>query len=169
MRGCAPLRSRLSRAKRTYLSSSTPGDRQALDDRRDLVRTGALGLWSPLRPGGFSPSPADSRRSRPRDAPVARLAPGGAARARPGGEAKGFRMIQLHEKETGVFVGTITEAQLQFLIDQLEEESADDTDYYIDQATLDLFEEVGAEADLLALLRQALGTREGIEIVWSRA
>jgi hypothetical protein len=78
-------------------------------------------------------------------------------------------MIQLHEKETGIFVGTITEAQLQFLIDQLEEESADDTDYYIDQATLDLFEEVGAEADLRALLRQALGTREGIEIVWSRA
>jgi len=78
-------------------------------------------------------------------------------------------MIELHEKETGVFVGTITEAQLQFLIDQLEEESADDTDYYIDQATLDLFEEVGAEADLLALLRQALGPREGIEIVWSRA
>ena len=78
-------------------------------------------------------------------------------------------MIQLHEKETGVFVGTITDAQLQFLIDQLEEESADDTDYYIDYATLDLFEQVGAEDDLLALLRQALGTREGIEIVWSRA
>jgi hypothetical protein len=78
-------------------------------------------------------------------------------------------MIELHEKETGILVGTITEAQLQFLIDQLEEESADDTDYYIDQATLDLFEEVGAEADLLALLRQALGPREGIEIVWSRA
>jgi|RhiMetdeSRZDD1v2_1073273.scaffolds.fasta_scaffold184187_2 hypothetical protein len=93
----------------------------------------------------------------------------GAARVQHGGEEKGFKMIQLHEKETGVFVGTITEAQLQFLIDQLEEESADDTDYYIDQATLDLFEEVGAEVDLLVLLRQALGTREGIEIVWSRA
>jgi hypothetical protein len=78
-------------------------------------------------------------------------------------------MIQLHEKETGVFVGTITEAQLQLLIDQLEEESADDTDYYIDHATLDLFEAAGAEAELLVLLRQALGTREGIEIVWSRA
>jgi hypothetical protein len=100
---------------------------------------------------------------------VARRAPGEAARARCGREAEGFRIIQLHEKETGVFVGTITEAQLQFLIDQLEEESADDTDYYIDQATLDLFEEVGAEADLLALLRQALGTRDGIEVVWSRA
>jgi processive 1,2-diacylglycerol beta-glucosyltransferase len=78
-------------------------------------------------------------------------------------------MIQLHEKETGVFLGTITDAQLQFLIDQLEEESTDDMDYYIDQATLDLFEEMGAEAALLTLLRQALGTREGIEIVWSSA
>jgi hypothetical protein len=78
-------------------------------------------------------------------------------------------MIQLHEKETGVFLGTITDAQLQFLIDQLEEESPDDRDYYIDHATLDLLEAVGAEADLLGLLRQALGTRAGIEIVWSRA
>ena len=78
-------------------------------------------------------------------------------------------MIQLHEKDTGVFLGTITDAQLQFLIDQLEEESTADTDYYIDHATLDLFEEAGAEADLLGLLRQALGTRTGIEIVWSRA
>ena len=75
----------------------------------------------------------------------------------------------MHEKETGVFVGILTDAQLQFLIDQLEEESADDTDPYIDHAILDLFEEVGAEADLLALLRQALGTRDGIEIVWSTA
>jgi hypothetical protein len=56
---------------------------------------------------------------------------------------------------------------LQFLIDQLEEESADDTDDYIDHATLDLFEEMGAEADVLALLRQALGPREGMDIVWS--
>jgi hypothetical protein len=78
-------------------------------------------------------------------------------------------MIQLHEKETGIFVGTITDAQLQFLIEQLEEESADDTDYYIAHATLALLEAAGAEADLLGLLRQALGTRDGIEIVWSRA
>jgi processive 1,2-diacylglycerol beta-glucosyltransferase len=77
-------------------------------------------------------------------------------------------MMQLHEKETGVFVGTITDAQLQFLMDQLEEASADDTDDSIDHATLDLFEEIGAEADVLALLRQALGTRAGMDIVWSR-
>ena len=82
-------------------------------------------------------------------------------------------MIKLCDKDTGVFLGTITEVQLQFLVDQLEEESTEDTDYYINQATLnqatlDLFEEAGADADLLALLRQALGTREDIEIQWVR-
>jgi hypothetical protein len=53
-------------------------------------------------------------------------------------------MMQGHEKAPGVFVGTIPEAQWQFWLDQLEEESTDDTDSYIDQARLDLFEEVGA-------------------------
>jgi processive 1,2-diacylglycerol beta-glucosyltransferase len=78
-------------------------------------------------------------------------------------------MIMLTDKETGVCFGTITETQLQFLIDQLEEESTEDTDYYINQATLTMFEEAGAEASLLALLRQALGRREDMEIQWSRA
>ena len=78
-------------------------------------------------------------------------------------------MIMVADKETGVCFGTITEAQLQFLIDQLEEESAEDTDYYINHATLAMFEDAGAEADLLALLRQALGAREDMEIQWSRA
>lgn len=78
-------------------------------------------------------------------------------------------MIRLHDKETGAFLGNITEAQLQFLIDQLEEESTEDRDYYLNQATLDLFAQRGADANLLALLRQALGTREDIEITWSPA
>jgi len=77
-------------------------------------------------------------------------------------------MIKLYDKDTRGFLGTLTEVQLQFLIDQLEEESTEDTDYYINQATLDLFVEAGADADLLALLRQALGAREGIEIQWVR-
>jgi hypothetical protein len=81
---------------------------------------------------------------------------------------EGITMIKLYDKDTRVFLGTITEVQLQFLIDQLEEESTEDTDYYINQATLDLFEEIGADADLLALLRQALGTREDLEIQWVR-
>jgi hypothetical protein len=76
-------------------------------------------------------------------------------------------MIQLHDKETGTFIGTIDEAQLQFLIDHLEEESPGDQDYYLDAPTLDMLEDEGAIPTLLELLRKALGGREGMEIRWS--
>jgi hypothetical protein len=77
-------------------------------------------------------------------------------------------MIELRNKETGAFLGTITETQLQFLIDQLEEEDSEDTDYYINQATIDMFEQAGADPQLLGTLRKALGQREDMEIRWSR-
>jgi hypothetical protein len=77
-------------------------------------------------------------------------------------------MIKLNDKETGVALGKITEAQLHFLRKQLEEESPEDTDYYINAATLDMLEEQGADRVLLDLLRQALGSREDMEIQWAR-
>ena len=77
-------------------------------------------------------------------------------------------MIELRDKKTGAFLGTISEAQLQFLIDQLEEESIRDQDYYINIATLDMFEGAGGDPELLALLRQSLGTRQDMDIAWSR-
>ena len=77
-------------------------------------------------------------------------------------------MIELRDKETGAFLGTITEAQLQFLIDQLEEESRTDKDYYINRDTLDVFQGQGIDQTLLTLLRQALGTRQEMEIEWLR-
>ena len=78
-------------------------------------------------------------------------------------------MVTLHDNDTGALLGTITDEQLQFLVDQLEEESDDDTDYYINKATLDMIEESGADAALLALLRRALGTREEMDIRWTRS
>ena len=77
-------------------------------------------------------------------------------------------MIELRDKETGAFLGTITEAQLQFLIDQLEEESRADRDYYINRDTLDVFQGQGIDHTLLTILQQALGTRQEMEIEWSR-
>lgn len=77
-------------------------------------------------------------------------------------------MIELRDKETGAFLGTITEAQLQFLIDQLEEESRADRDYYINRDTLDVFQGQGIDHALLTLLQQALGTRQEMEIEWLR-
>lgn len=77
-------------------------------------------------------------------------------------------MIQIHDKDSGARIGTLTEKQLQFLIDQLEEESGEDQDYYINETTVELFEENGADKALIALLREALNGRTEMEIRWSR-
>ncbi|MFM8333538.1 MAG: hypothetical protein ACKN9T_17815 [Candidatus Methylumidiphilus sp.] len=76
-------------------------------------------------------------------------------------------MIQLSDKATGTVIGTISAEQLQFLIDQLEEENAADQDYWLNRATLDIFQEQGADAHLLGLLASAMGEREELEIVWA--
>ncbi len=76
--------------------------------------------------------------------------------------------IKLFDNETGAALGTITESQLQFLIDQLEEETSDDQDYYLIPRTLELLEQRGADAELLSLLKSGLGEREGFEIRWER-
>ncbi|HEY6357649.1 MAG TPA: hypothetical protein VIX35_05370, partial [Vicinamibacterales bacterium] len=83
--------------------------------------------------------------------------------------ASGPRAITLTEAGSGELIGRLTESQLQCLVDVLEEESADDRDYYIDTATIDLLASVGADADLVEMLRRALGSRDGVEIAWAKA
>lgn len=78
-------------------------------------------------------------------------------------------MVQLFDKETGAPLGTVDDEQLQYLADRLEEESAEDDDYYINRTTVDLFERDGAPPELVALLRRALGERDEVEIRWQRA
>lgn len=77
-------------------------------------------------------------------------------------------MITLYDNESGASLGTITEEQLQFLIDQFEEESIDDHDYYINEDELANFQEAGADEALLTLLRNALNGRFEMEIRWVR-
>lgn len=77
-------------------------------------------------------------------------------------------MIDLYDNETNALIGSITEPELQTLIDGLEEESAEDRDYYITQETIDLLGDGKATDHLLQLLRTALGSAEGVEIRWQR-
>jgi hypothetical protein len=77
-------------------------------------------------------------------------------------------MIELYDAATNARLGAITEEQLQFMTDQLEEESLTDQDYYINQATLDTFQKRGAPAGLVELLRQGLAGREEMDIRWDR-
>ena len=77
-------------------------------------------------------------------------------------------MVSLYEKGTGAKLGEISDAQFDFLMDQLEEESTADRDYYLDSPTVDMLAEAGGDPALIAVLRRALGNREGIEVRWSR-
>jgi processive 1,2-diacylglycerol beta-glucosyltransferase len=75
-------------------------------------------------------------------------------------------MIQLYDAERGGSIGAISDDQLQRLVDSLEEESPTDQDYYLTSATIDLLEDDGADPELVRILRDALGEREGMDIRW---
>ena len=77
-------------------------------------------------------------------------------------------MINLYEKDTNKPLGQISEAQLQYLIDHLEEEGSEDQDYAVTPLLLEYFEGLGADPSLISLLKDALGGREEIEIVWDK-
>ncbi len=77
-------------------------------------------------------------------------------------------MIQLFNNETDAFIGEISDDQLRFLVKELVEETSEDTDYYLNEATLDLLAEDGAPADLIALLRGALDENGEVEIRWTQ-
>jgi len=77
------------------------------------------------------------------------------------GDASPPSVIDLH---TGQSLGELTPEQAQFLVEALEEESPDEARYYIDAATIDMLEGAGAEPSLIALLKRALGPKQGIEI-----
>jgi hypothetical protein len=73
------------------------------------------------------------------------------------------RLIRL---DTGDDIGQISDEQLKFLVEQLEEEHDDDTDYFIDRDTLELLSDNGADPELLAMLEKAIGDDESMDIAW---
>jgi hypothetical protein len=77
-------------------------------------------------------------------------------------------MIKLHDKSTGQYLGNITDDDLQFLIDNLEEESLTDTDYYLNRPTLDYLKSEGMSQGLAELLDRAMGEKTEVEIQYER-
>jgi hypothetical protein len=77
-------------------------------------------------------------------------------------------MVNLYDCESNRLLGAVSDADLQALVDALEEESSDDRDYYINADTIDLLS-ASASPQLIDLLRSALGTSEGVEVRWERA
>jgi hypothetical protein len=77
-------------------------------------------------------------------------------------------MIDLYNDTTNQLIGSITEADLRVLQDALEEESTEDQDYYIDQATIDVIGDGRATEHLLKILRDAVGSSDGVDIRWEK-
>jgi processive 1,2-diacylglycerol beta-glucosyltransferase len=63
-------------------------------------------------------------------------------------------------------VGELSEEQLDFLVDNLEEEWTEDRDYFINRPMLDMLKQRGADPGLIRMLTQALGNREEVDILW---
>jgi hypothetical protein len=63
-------------------------------------------------------------------------------------------------------VGELTEAQLDFIVDNLEEEWPEDRDYFINRAMLDMLKARGADDGLMRMLTSALANREEVDILW---
>lgn len=75
--------------------------------------------------------------------------------------------IRILRPDGGV-AGEISEAQLAFLQAQFEQEHAADTDWYVDAPTLEMLEDGGADAQLMAVQRAAVAPAGDGEIRWSR-
>jgi len=73
-------------------------------------------------------------------------------------------MIKVFDNDTDADLGTISDEQLEFLVEELVEESLDDYTYSINQAAIGALEAHGGDPALIALLRRALGTRTSMEL-----
>jgi processive 1,2-diacylglycerol beta-glucosyltransferase len=76
-------------------------------------------------------------------------------------------MPKLYFVEDEKLISEISEEQLEFLIENLEEEDSGDRDYFIDKDTLEMLEDAGCDEDLLRHLRHALGDKEEMDIRWA--
>ena len=64
-------------------------------------------------------------------------------------------------------LGSVTESQLAFLVDNLEEDFEEDGEYFFSTETIQYLREKGADKDLLSMLEKAVsGTEEGVDIFY---
>ena len=73
-------------------------------------------------------------------------------------------MIRLFDNDNDAPIGEITEAQLDFLQEQLIEETLDSTTFALAPATVDSLAMNGGDPDVIAVLKKALGSRASMEL-----
>jgi hypothetical protein len=79
--------------------------------------------------------------------------------------------IQLYREQPNTYereiLGPLTEDQLDFLMENLDEEFDEDMEYFLDQHTLEYLKDQRADKSILALLEKALtGYPNGVDILY---
>jgi hypothetical protein len=78
-------------------------------------------------------------------------------------------MVKVYNKATNELLGRITDDELAFLQDQLEEEGINDRDYYMRRETIEEFQaSAGATEHLVTVLKTGLRNDEAVEIRWEK-
>lgn len=78
-------------------------------------------------------------------------------------------MITLKEINNNRRIGSISYAQLQFLVDELDEQNKNDQDYRVNRATLKVLKERGADATLIDIIENAMGDQDKVEFYWIKS
>lgn len=75
-------------------------------------------------------------------------------------------MPRLTRLDTSAELGTISDAQLAFLVAELQGDDEDRDGYFIDRETLELLSDNGADAELVAMLDKGMADDDEMTIVW---
>ncbi|MCX7110744.1 MAG: galactosyldiacylglycerol synthase [Proteobacteria bacterium] len=78
-------------------------------------------------------------------------------------------MNTLRLVDTKEVIGSVTDEELDEIVDALTEESDDDQDYYIDADTIEYMEVLDVSPHIIVMLKAALGGKESIEFEWVKA
>lgn len=73
-------------------------------------------------------------------------------------------MVRIYDNDNETEIGTITEAQLDRIQEELIEESIDAYTFDVSGAAIDSLEMNGGDQTLIAMLRRALGARSSMEL-----
>ena len=78
-------------------------------------------------------------------------------------------MVTLKEKNSNAWLGSISYAQLQFLINELPEQHKNADEYLVHRETLARLKQQGAEVALTNVLEKAIGDKDQVEFYWIKS
>lgn len=78
-------------------------------------------------------------------------------------------MVTLKDKNTNAWLGSVTYAQLQFLINELKDEYKNGQEYLVNRDSLEILKFQGAEAALTKVIEKAMGDKDKVEFYWIKS